>query len=169
MYQSWRVGCQYEGSYKYKHSMLYLDEQLWAFRRALQSAGFLFEPPQYISYFSLSRSAVLTISHLWRVSFCYLKTCLAQNHFQLCSCVKWAIHGGETPPNTVGLNALAVLKQRREADAALFSELHRKLQTQVGIWISLKGIITHRGIKALMEQFPTWRMIQPACIKQRPV
>lgn len=25
----------------------------------------------------------------------------------------------------------AVLKQRREADAALFSELHRKLQTQV--------------------------------------
>lgn len=30
---------------------------------------------------------------------------------------------------------LAVLKQRREADAALFSELHRKLQTQVGIWV----------------------------------
>lgn len=105
-------------------------------------AGFLFEPPQYISYFSLSRSAVLTISHLWRVSFCYLKTCLAQNHFQLCSSVKWAIHGGETPPNTVCLNALAVLKQRREADAALFSELHRKLQTQVGIWISLWEVLS---------------------------
>lgn len=100
-----------------------------------------FEPPQCISYFSLSRSAVLTISHLWKVSFCYLKTCLAQNHFQLCSSVKWAIHGGETPPNTVGLNALAVLKQRREADAALFSELHRKLQTQVGIWISLWKVL----------------------------
>lgn len=27
---------------------------------------------------------------------------------------------------------VAVLKQRRESDAALFSELHRKLQTQVG-------------------------------------
>lgn len=33
--------------------------------------------------------------------------------------------------------AIAVLKQRREADAALFSELHRKLQTQVGVFISL--------------------------------
>lgn len=30
--------------------------------------------------------------------------------------------------------AVAVLKQRREADAALFSELHRKLQTQVGVF-----------------------------------
>ena len=41
---------------------------------------------------------------------------------------------------------LAVLKQRREADAALFSELHRKLQTQVGIWCSYHsrkpGLIT---------------------------
>lgn len=32
--------------------------------------------------------------------------------------------------------AVAVLKQRREADAALFSELHRKLQTQVGVFAS---------------------------------
>lgn len=31
--------------------------------------------------------------------------------------------------------AVAVLKQRREADAALFSELHRKLQTQVGVLV----------------------------------
>lgn len=30
------------------------------------------------------------------------------------------------------LDVVAVVKQRREADAALFSELHRKLQTQVG-------------------------------------
>lgn len=29
-----------------------------------------------------------------------------------------------------------MLKQRREADAALFSELHRKLQTQVGVFTS---------------------------------
>uniref|UniRef100_A0A3Q3N9I1 Tubulin gamma complex component 3 n=1 Tax=Mastacembelus armatus TaxID=205130 RepID=A0A3Q3N9I1_9TELE len=32
-----------------------------------------------------------------------------------------------------------LLKQRREADAALFSELHRKLQTQVGICFSFRA------------------------------
>lgn len=38
------------------------------------------------------------------------------------------------------VDAVAVLKQRREADAALFSELHRKLQTQVGVCVSFTAI-----------------------------
>lgn len=39
------------------------------------------------------------------------------------------------PPTDCCVCAVVVLKQRREADTALFSELHRKLQTQVCVCV----------------------------------
>lgn len=66
-------------------------------------------------------------------------------HTKMFSCVGVVISAAgdleEVPSSTLKLRDFlslfslsTVLKQRRETDAALFSELHRKLQTQVGAY-----------------------------------
>lgn len=56
--------------------------------------------------------------------------------------------------------AVAVLKQRREGDAALFSELHRKLQTQVGV------VASHGEDTCAVAQRPSYGFFLPFLVPQ---
>lgn len=112
-----------------------VSETLWSLRDhiskpKLNGDCFLFLIEWQASLFSRTVAwlcRLKLINGLFESSFVLLSNAVFT---QPAHCVKWALIFSVQP--MTGFCFVAVLKQRRESDAALFSELHRKLQTQVG-------------------------------------